>query len=279
MKGSIVTIDGGSGLRDVIGGREADAADGRPVEVVDPGAGSERAEASEPGAEASAPVPLRVLDAVEGHTPAGVQCRAAGRPVRMTLDEEVPPMVDDLRLSAGAAGDRTEHRTSSVRWEPTGGCTQATPWIPPMTTVPTAGGAVTLRPSRSAAEFLSAGVFTVVRGDRDTGRAMADHPIPQAVSNTESAHADMAAVAAAAEELRRVRPEPGGTTPAVVFDDAESAATGIAAAGRPRAARRGGVPQSGRRRRRTRAGPAGAGARARRGADRRPSAVRGRTTR
>ncbi|MBX6767173.1 MAG: gamma-aminobutyraldehyde dehydrogenase, partial [Actinomadura rubrobrunea] len=183
MKGSIVTIDGWSGLRNVVG---ADADD----DLIDPGTGPACAAAPEPGAAPGerAPVPLRIPDAVEGHAPVGVQSRAAGRPVRMTLDEEVPPMVDDLRVFAGAgrlpegraAGDRTEHRTSSVRWEPTGGCTQDTPWISPMTT---AGGAVT-RPSQIA-EFLSAGVFTVVCGDRDTGRAMADHPIPQAVPNTE----------------------------------------------------------------------------------------------
>ena len=47
-------------------------------------------------------------------------------------------------------------------------------------------------------EFLPPGVFNVVSGDRDTGRALVEHPIPQMVAITGSVRAGMEVAASAA---------------------------------------------------------------------------------
>jgi betaine-aldehyde dehydrogenase len=76
-------------------------------------------------------------------------------------------------------------------------------------------------------------VFNVVTGDRDTGRALVDHPIPQLVAITGSVRAGMEVAGSAARQLKRVHLELGGKAPVIVFDDAdiEAAAEGIAGAG------------------------------------------------
>ena len=77
------------------------------------------------------------------------------------------------------------------------------------------------------------GVFNVVCGDRDTGRALVAHPIPAMVSVTGSVRAGMEVAATAAPTLKRVHLELGGKAPVIVFDDADLAvaAAGIAGAG------------------------------------------------
>src|SRR3712207_4738375 len=84
-----------------------------------------------------------------------------------------------------------------------------------------------------AAEFLPEGVFNVVCGDRDTGRALVEHRTPQMVSITGSVRAGMQVAETAARDLKRVHLELGGKAPVVVFDDAdlEAAAEAIAVAG------------------------------------------------
>lgn len=47
-------------------------------------------------------------------------------------------------------------------------------------------------------EFLPAGVFNVICGDRDSGRALIDHAIPQMVSITGSVRAGMEVAGSAA---------------------------------------------------------------------------------
>jgi betaine-aldehyde dehydrogenase len=76
-------------------------------------------------------------------------------------------------------------------------------------------------------------VFNVVCGDRDTGRAVVEHPVPQMVSITGSVRAGMEVAGSAAAQLKRAHLELGGKAPVVVFDDAdiEAAAEGIAMAG------------------------------------------------
>jgi betaine-aldehyde dehydrogenase len=83
------------------------------------------------------------------------------------------------------------------------------------------------------AEHLPPGVFNVVAGDRDTGRALVEHPVPQMVSITGSVRAGMEVAGSAARDLKRVHLELGGKAPVVVFDDAdlEAAAEAIAVAG------------------------------------------------
>ena len=82
-------------------------------------------------------------------------------------------------------------------------------------------------------EFLPPGVFNVVCGDRDTGRALVEHPVPQMVAITGSVRAGMEVAKSAASDLKKVHLELGGKAPVIVFDDAdiEKAAQGIAEAG------------------------------------------------
>ena len=107
-----------------------------------------------------------------------------------------------------------------------------------------AGNTVVLKPSdttpvstvlmaRIMQEFLPPGVFNVVTGDRDTGRALVAHPTPAMVSITGSVRAGREVATAAGEHLKRTHLELGGKAPVVVFDDAdlELAAEGIAGAG------------------------------------------------
>jgi len=106
-----------------------------------------------------------------------------------------------------------------------------------------AGNTVVLKPAETTpvtplllaelmAEFLPAGVFNVVCGDRDTGAAMVSHPVPAMVSITGSVAAGRAVMAAAAAGPKRVHLELGGNAPVVVFDDADldAAVPGITAA-------------------------------------------------
>ena len=82
-------------------------------------------------------------------------------------------------------------------------------------------------------EFLPEGVFNVVTGDRDTGRALIEHKIPQMVSITGSVRAGMEVAKSASNDLKKVHLELGGKAPVVVFADAnlEAAAEAIAIAG------------------------------------------------
>ncbi|MEV3922125.1 gamma-aminobutyraldehyde dehydrogenase [Actinomadura coerulea] len=273
----------GERLRNFIGGEYVDAKDGRTLEVVDPSTGETYAEAPVSGAEdvdaafraASDAFPawrdatpgerslamLRFADAVERRAEDLVRAesRDTGKPVQMTLDEEVPPMVDNLRFFAGASrvlegkasAEYMADHTSSIRREPIGVCAQVTPWNYPMMMAIwkigpalATGNTVVLKPSETtpastlmlaeiAAEFLPPGVFNVVCGDRGTGRSLVEHPTPQMVSITGSVRAGMEVAASAAKDLKRVHLELGGKAPVVVFDDAdvEAAATGIAEAG------------------------------------------------
>ncbi|MGH3445153.1 MAG: aldehyde dehydrogenase family protein, partial [Nocardioidaceae bacterium] len=107
-----------------------------------------------------------------------------------------------------------------------------------------AGNTVVLKPSDTtpastvllaelAQEFLPPGVLNVVCGDRDTGRALVEHPTPQMVSITGSVRAGKEVAGSAAAQLKRAHLELGGKAPVIVFDDAdlELAAEGIAMAG------------------------------------------------
>jgi betaine-aldehyde dehydrogenase len=110
-------------------------------------------------------------------------------------------------------------------------------WAPALA----AGNTMVLKPSDTTpystllmaelmSEFLPAGVFNVVCGDRDTGRALVAHPVPQMVSITGSVRAGKEVAAAAANDLKRVHLELGGKAPVIVFDDADVAKTAEAVA-------------------------------------------------
>src|ERR671916_1985483 len=204
---------------------------------------------------------LKLADAIEGRAGEFVttESRNTGKPLGLTAEEELPPCVDQLRFFAGAArvlegraaGEYMAGHTSFVRREPIGVVGQVTPWNYPLMMAVwkiapalAAGNTVVLKPSdptpvatlklaEVAAEFLPPGVLNVVTGDRDTGRALVEHPTPQMVSITGSVRAGMEVAEAAAHDLKRTHLELGGKAPVIVFDDAdlEGAAEAIAVAG------------------------------------------------
>ena len=204
---------------------------------------------------------LKIADALEARADEFVaaESRNTGKPIGLTASEEIPPMVDQIRFFAGAArmpegrsaGEYMAGHTSFIRREPVGVCAQVAPWNYPMMMAVwkwgpalAAGNTVVLKPSDTTpvttvmmaemmAEFLPPGVMNVVCGDRDTGRALVDHDIPQLVSITGSVRAGMQVAEQAARTLKRCHLELGGKAPVVVFDDAdlEAAAEGIAIGG------------------------------------------------
>ena len=204
---------------------------------------------------------LRIADALEERADefVAVESKDTGKPLGLTASEELPPSVDQIRFFAGAArvlegrsaGEYMSDHTSYVRREPIGVVGQVTPWNYPLMMMVwkiapalAAGNTVVLKPSDTtpasstllaelAQEFLPPGVLNVVCGDRDTGRAVVEHPTPQLVAITGSVRAGMQVAASAAADLKRTHLELGGKAPVVVFDDAdvEKAAAGIAEAG------------------------------------------------
>jgi betaine-aldehyde dehydrogenase len=72
-----------------------------------------------------------------------------------------------------------------------------------------------------ASEFLPKGVFNVVTGDRDTGRAIVENEIPQMIAITGSVRAGMEVAKSAAVDVKRVHLELGGKAPVLIFPDAD----------------------------------------------------------
>ena len=204
---------------------------------------------------------LKFADAVEARSDEFVKLEAqnTGKPFALTTSEEIPPMVDQIRFFAGAArvlegraaGEYMAGHTSWIRREPIGVVGQVAPWNYPMMMAVwkiapaiAAGNTVVLKPSDTtpetslllaeiAAEFLPAGVLNVITGDRETGRALVEHPTPQLVAITGSVRAGIEVASSAAKDVKRVHLELGGKAPVIVFDDADiaAAAEAIAVAG------------------------------------------------
>jgi betaine-aldehyde dehydrogenase len=204
---------------------------------------------------------LKFADAVEARADelVALESQNTGKPLGLTASEELPPAVDQIRFFAGAArllegrsaGQYMNGFESYVRREPVGVCAQVTPWNYPLmmaiwkiAPAIAAGNAVVLKPSDTtpvttvrlaeiAGEFFPAGLFNVVLGDRDTGRALVEHKTPQMVSITGSVRAGMEVAGSAAADLKRTHLELGGKAPVVVFADADiaAAAASIAEAG------------------------------------------------
>jgi betaine-aldehyde dehydrogenase len=270
-------------FRNVVNGELVDSASGETYDVIDPTTGEVYATAPRSGPEdvdrayqaASKAFEtwrdatpsdrqkalLKIADALESRSRdfVDVESKDTGKPIGFTIDEELPPAIDQLRFFAGAArvlegksaGEYLKDHTSWVRREPIGVVGQVTPWNYPLMMMVwkiapalAAGNCIVLKPSDTTPasttlfaemcqEFLPPGVFNVVTGDRDTGRAVVDHPIPQLVAITGSVRAGMEVATSAAKNLKRVHLELGGKAPVIVFDDAdvEAAAEGIAGAG------------------------------------------------
>jgi betaine-aldehyde dehydrogenase len=184
-----------------------------------------------------------------------------GKPIAVTMAEEVGPMLDQIRYFATAArnlegksaGEYMKGHTSMIRREPIGVIGQVTPWNYPMMMAVwkfapaiAAGNTTVLKPSDTTpvttarmaeiitdAGILPPGVLNVVTGDRNTGKALVEHKIPQMVAITGSVRAGMQVAQSAALDVKRVHLELGGKAPVVIFDDADiqAAAEWIAIAG------------------------------------------------
>ncbi|MCD4536074.1 gamma-aminobutyraldehyde dehydrogenase [Nocardioides sp. cx-169] len=270
-------------FRNVINGELVDSASGETYDIVDPTTGEVYAQAPKSDAEdvdrayaaAADAFPgwrdatpqdrsnalLKIATAIEARMEEinAVECKDTGKPLGLTMDEEMPYASDHFKFFAGAArvlegrsaGEYLADHTSWVRREPVGVVGQVTPWNYPLLMMiwkiapALAGGnTIVLKPSDTtpasstllaelAQEFLPPGVLNVVCGDRDTGRALVAHPTPQMVAITGSVRAGMEVAASAATDLKRVHLELGGKAPCIVFDDADvaKAAEGIAGAG------------------------------------------------
>lgn len=204
---------------------------------------------------------LRIADAIEARAEeiVAVESENTGKPIGLTMNEEIPPMCDQIRFFASAArilegrstGEYMRGHTSMIRREAIGVVAQVAPWNYPMMMAVwkfapaiAAGNCTVLKPSDTtpastlllaqiAAEFLPPGVFNVITGDRETGRSMVAHPTPQMISITGSVRAGMEVARSAADTLKKVHLELGGKAPVIVFEDAdiEAAAAGIAMGG------------------------------------------------
>ncbi|WP_327361525.1 gamma-aminobutyraldehyde dehydrogenase [Streptomyces sp. NBC_01296] len=194
---------------------------------------------------------LKIADAFEARADELVAAESenTGKPLGLTASEELPPMVDQIRFFAGAArllegrsaGEYMEGMTSIIRREPVGVCAQVAPWNYPMMMAVwkfapaiAAGNTVVLKPSDTTpastvlmAEIIDSvlpkGVFNVICGDRETGKAMVEHSTPAMASITGSVRAGMQVAESASKDVKRVHLELGGKAPVVVFEDADIA--------------------------------------------------------
>ena len=204
---------------------------------------------------------LKVADDIEARATELIELESenTGKPHALTASEEIPPMLDQIRFFAGAArilegksaGEYMAGHTSWIRREPVGVVGQVTPWNYPMMMAVwkiapalAAGNSVVLKPADTTPEttlllaeiagrHLPAGTFNVITGDRDTGRALVEHPTPAMVAITGSVRAGMSVAESASRQVKRVHLELGGKAPVIVFDDADidAAVEGIAVAG------------------------------------------------
>jgi betaine-aldehyde dehydrogenase len=270
-------------FRNVINGELVDSVSGETYDIVDPTTGEVYAQAPRSGAEdvdrayaaaadafagwgGATPQDrsnalLKIATAIEERVEEinAVECKDTGKPLGLTMDEEMPYASDHFKFFAGAArvlegrsaGEYMADHTSWVRREPVGVVGQVTPWNYPLLMMiwkiapALAGGnTIVLKPSDTtpasstllaelAQEFLPPGVLNVVCGGRDTGRLLVEHETPQMVAITGSVRAGMEVATSAAKDLKRVHLELGGKAPCIVFDDADvaKAAEGIAGAG------------------------------------------------
>ncbi|MDP4690004.1 MAG: gamma-aminobutyraldehyde dehydrogenase [Candidatus Nanopelagicales bacterium] len=272
-------------LNNIIGGERVAAVSGQTQDLVNPSTGQVFAEAPVSGPEdvdrayaaASAAFVewrdstpserqkalLAMADLFEEHAEelVAIESENTGKPIAVTMSEEIPPMVDQIRFFAGAArvlegraaGEYMKGFTSIIRREPIGVIGQVTPWNYPMMMAVwkyapaiAAGNTVVVKPSDTTpastvrmaeliadAGILPPGVFNVITGDRDTGRSLVSHPTPQMVAITGSVRAGMEVAGEAARDVKRVHLELGGKAPIVIFDDAdvEAAAEWLAVAG------------------------------------------------
>jgi betaine-aldehyde dehydrogenase len=193
---------------------------------------------------------LRLADRIEEHADEIVKIESenVGKPFDVTMSEEIPPIVDNLRFFAGAArmlegrsaGEYMAGFTSFVRREPIGVAGLIAPWNYPLMMAVwkigpalATGNTIVLKPSELtpltaikmaelAADLFPPGVFNVVTGDGiPVGDALVQSPDVGIVSLTGDVGTGKIIHSNASESLKRVHLELGGKAPVVVFDDAD----------------------------------------------------------
>jgi betaine-aldehyde dehydrogenase len=147
-------------FQNVVDGKLVDSASGETYDVIDPTTGEVYASAPMSGAEdldraydaadrafeswgSSTPQDrasalLKLADAIEARADEinAVECKDTGKPLGLTMSEEMPYASDHFRFFAGAArvlegksaGEYMADHTSFVRREPIGVVGQVTPW-------------------------------------------------------------------------------------------------------------------------------------------------------
>ena len=260
-------------LQNMIGGEFVAPAEGKTEDVVNPANGEVIAHSPVSTAEdvdRAAKAARRAFESWSVTTPAqrqelllkladGFQERAeeitdwetkdAGKPRQAMFDEEIPPMVDQLRFFAGAArtmegratGEYMEGYTSMIRREPVGVVGQITPWNYPLMMAVwkigpalATGNTVILKPAETTpvttlkilaelcAEIFPPGVCNFIGGHGEpAGASLVTHPEVDMVSLTGSPETGKWIAQHAADSLKRVHLELGGKAPVVVFDDVD----------------------------------------------------------
>jgi betaine-aldehyde dehydrogenase len=193
---------------------------------------------------------LKLADAIEANADEIVRLESinVGKPVAVTMSEEIPPIVDNLRFFAGAArtlegrsaGEYMAGFTSFIRREPIGVAGLIAPWNYPLMMAIwkigpalATGNTIVLKPSELtpltalkmaelAAEIFPPGVFNVVTGDGlPVGDTLVRHPDVGIVSLTGDVNTGKLIHSNASDTLKRVHLELGGKAPVIVFDDAD----------------------------------------------------------
>jgi betaine-aldehyde dehydrogenase len=195
---------------------------------------------------------LKLADAIEANAEEFVRIESenVGKPAAVTMAEEIPPIVDNLRFFGGAArtmegrsaGEYMAGFTSFVRREPIGVAGLIAPWNYPLMMsiwkigpALATGNTVVLKPSELtplsalrmaelAADIFPPGVFNVITGDGEpVGDAMVRSRDVGIVSLTGDTATGKLIARNSADTLKRVHLELGGKAPVIIFDDADVA--------------------------------------------------------
>ncbi|HEY7399764.1 MAG TPA: gamma-aminobutyraldehyde dehydrogenase [Actinomycetota bacterium] len=193
---------------------------------------------------------LKLADRIEENADeiVGIEARNVGKPYAVTMSEEIPPIVDNLRFFGGAArtmegrtaGEYMAGFTSYIRREPIGVAGLIAPWNYPLMMAIwkigpalATGNTIVLKPSELtpltaiklaelASDLFPPGVFNLVTGDGiPVGDTLVRHEKVGIVSLTGDVGTGKIIHTNASDTLKRVHLELGGKAPVVVFDDAD----------------------------------------------------------
>lgn len=193
---------------------------------------------------------LQIADVIEAHSQelAELESLDVGKPWPSAHDDEMPLTIDVFRFFAGAArtmtgsaaGEYVAGHTSMIRRDPVGPVAAIAPWNYPLMmaswklAAPIAAGCpVVLKPSEITPlstlrlaellqDILPKGVLNVIHGrGAGVGDALINSPRMEAITVTGSPATGMAAMRAAAQQIRHVHLELGGKAPVIVFEDAD----------------------------------------------------------